>query len=256
MKKNLVILLIAIVNVNLAQVGGISGTKLLTPNAATLKQGHFDFEPSFSIFSSNRFYDAHGNAETNNLKEQSSNVAFRITLGLKDNFEIGTCFSSVLEEVCIGSKFNFLTSGNTSFSLAVGGSLPAGSFSQSEAEENIAQKYSYSFAFILSQSFSESISFDGLVSYSKINGLKEFDHLLNYSASIGYFLNGEVQLVAELNGFSTFNGSFYSRKISITPGITYQFSQYMLLVFGLQKDLWGNNEPEGISYITAFTMSF
>jgi len=242
-----ILCLFGIATINFAQVAGISGTKLLTPNAKTLEQGSFDFEPSFSVIRAARYFDGNGDTEKLGSNIKTSEVSFRITLGLFNNFELGTSFPSVLKEVYLGTKFNFFNNGTSAFALSVGGTLPTDSSNH---------KYSYGFGFIASHFITESFSFDGLISYSKINGAQEYDHIINYGLSFGYFIVNAVQLITELNGFSTYRESFHSKKISIIPGLTYLFSKNLLIVFGTQIDLWGNNELSGTNYFTAFTMNF
>jgi hypothetical protein len=239
-----------------AQVCGISGTKLLVPNAGTLNKGHFDFEPAFSVFKAHRNFNSNNEITDLAKSEISSCVSFRITLGVLDDFEIGTTFSTGMEDVFVGSKFTAFKNDNTALAVIAGGSLPAGNFSEPDPAENYTSKYSYTAGVILSHKLADNFSFDGIFSYSKINGSTDFNHLLNYGLSFGYFFTGTFQAIMEVNGFTTFNGSFHSNKISITPGFTYQFSQYLLLVFGVQNDIRGSNELSGTNYVTAFTMSF
>jgi hypothetical protein len=240
----------------LGQINGISGTKLLVPGASTLSKGNFDFEPSLSIFKANRSFNRKGDLNNLSKSEASSSLSFRITLGVLDNLEIGTLFSTGMEEVFIGSKFTTFKKENTAFAIIAGGSLPAGNFSDSESVENYTSKYSYTAGVVVSQNLSDKSSLDGVFSYSKINGSTEFNHLLNYGLSLGYYFNGTFQAIMELNGFTTLNRNFHSKKISVTSGFSYQFSTYLLLVFGIQKDIWGNNELSGTNYLTAFTMCF
>jgi len=256
MKKRVLLLILISVNLMNAQISGISNTKLLVPNAATLNKGHFDFELSFSVFSANSHFNSDGDLSNLSNSEIVSNVSFRITLGVMDNLELGTAFSTGMEDVFIGSKFTAFKNDNTALAVIAGGSLPAGNFSETEPTENYVSKYSYTTGAIISHKIANYLSLDGVLSYSKINGSTDFNHLFSYGVSLGYFLAGTFQVITELNGYTTFNGNFHSNKISITPGFTYQFSQYLLLVFGIQNDIWGNNELSGTNYVTAFTMSF
>lgn len=256
-KRTLLIMFLIIPSIlTVAQVSGISGAKLFVPNASSLNKGRFDFEPSFSVFSANRHFNSTNELNDLAKSEVSSCVSFRITLGVLDDLELGTTFSTGMEDVFIGSKFTAFKNENTALAVIAGGSLPAGNFSEADPAEKYRSKYSYSAGVIVSQNLSDKSSLDGIFSYSKINGSTDFNHLLYYGVSSGYFFTDALQAIMELNGFSTFNGSFHSNKISITPGFTYQFSQYLLLVFGMQKDIWGSNELSGTNYLTAFTMSF
>lgn len=254
--KIFLMMLVLLSNTIVAQIAGVSGTKLLVPNASTLSKGHFDFEPAFSIFSAKQHFNNEGELNDLMRSEVSSSVSFRVTMGVAENFEIGTSFTAGMEDIYISSKFTAYNRDNIVLGLTAGGSLPGGNYPKGDAEENHKLKYSYGAGVILSYTLGEVSSLDGIFTYSKINGSTEFNHLINYGVSFGYFFTGTFQAIMELNSFTTFNGSFHSNKISITPGFTYQFSQYLLLVFGVQNDIWGNNELSGTNYITAFTMSF
>ncbi|MCX6170186.1 MAG: hypothetical protein NTX65_12645 [Ignavibacteriales bacterium] len=252
-----ILLISLIANTNLfGQISGISGSKLLVPRASTISLVHFEFEPSFSVFSSHECYNINGSTDNLSNRHVVSSLSFRITMGVLENLEFGTSFSTGLQDIFIGTKFTAVTNEYTNVALIVGGSLPAGNFSDTALSSDYTAKYSYSAGFIVSQKINDKFSVDGIFTYSKINGSSDFNHLLNYGLSFGLFISQNFQAVAELNGFTTYDRIFHSNKISVTPGFTYQFSQNLLIVFGMQNDILGRNELSGTNYVTAFTMSF
>jgi porin len=88
-KYLLLIFLIAFARINLyGQISGISGTKLLVPNAGTLNKGHFDFEPAFSVFSANRHFNSNRDLSNLSNSEVASAVSFGITSGVADDIEL------------------------------------------------------------------------------------------------------------------------------------------------------------------------
>ena len=237
-----------------AQISGISGAKLLVPDAHTVEQGHFEFEPSFSVFRSDRQFDGNGSFIDLQKSEILSSVSFRITLGITNNLEIGTSFPTGMDDVFFGSKFTVFETKKIALAVIAGGSLSAGN--SSTIDSTTDQKSSYGTGIIISHNVNDALSIDGILSYSKINGSDEMNSVVCYGISFGYFLSSALQFVTELNGIKTLNLSSQSQKISITPGFTYQFSKYLLLVFGAQKDIWGENETSGTDYVGAFTMRF
>lgn len=69
-------------------------------------------------------------------------------------------------------------------------------------------------------------------------------------------INEKFQVVAKLNGFSTYNGKLQAGKLWLMPGVTYKISEQLLFVLGTQFDLMGKNEYKGLGYFSAFTITF
>ena len=239
-----------------AQISGISGGKLIVPDAFTIEKSHFEFEPAFSVFDAKQHFNTNGDLNNLTKDEVSSDVSFRISLGLADNLELGTEFSTGIEDVMIGSKFTAFNHGNTAIALIVGGSFPAGNFTGFDSTQIRTSKYSYSAGVVISNKMENGLSIDAVVSYTKINGQSDYNKFLTYGLSVGYLYTDAFQAIIELNGFTTYNNNFYSKKISFTPGFTYEFSDHLHLVFAVQNDAWGKNELSGTNYVTAFTMCF
>ncbi len=250
-----ILLLLTVYTDATAQVCGISGTKLCVPHGNTLSKGSFEFEPSFSVFSAKQFFNRDGSSDELVSRNVQSDLVFRITLGLLDNLEFGTSFSPGMEDISVGSKLALIQNDNLAFAFLIGGSLPAGNYSGSD-ESVKNDLYTYSTGVSLTNDFTEIFSLDTYVSYTKINGTSEFNHLISYGTGAGYYITEVLQAVFEINGFHTFNGSFHSRKLSLTPGFTFDFSSNLGFAFGFQKDITGVNELNGLSYFSAFTMSF
>ena len=238
------------------QVNGISGSKLCVPDAGTVEKGKFEFEPSLSVFRSSKKFDCDWNLKTLNGHNDVSSLQFRITLGIAEGIEIGTSFSTTMEEIFIGSKAVLFSGANSSMALIGGISLPADNKSPDDTLTAVQNKHSFSFGSTFSAKLSDAAGIDMLLSYSTYNGVSQFNSALNYGAAFGLWVSDVLQGVVELNGYSTFNGSLYSDKLSITPGITYRFSKNLLLVLGDQFDLLGKNDFGGTNIFSAFTMSF
>ena len=238
-----------------AQVSGISGAKLCVPEATTLSTGSFEFEPSFSVFSSeNRFCE---NCSIESLSGQniSSSVMFRLTAGIAEGLEMGAAFSSTIEQVSFGMKYILTGSENIHLALITGTSLPAGNTFIADTTNDDEHHLTSSFGSIASLKLAERSSVDMIFSYTRIYGVHPFNNILNYGVGIGQWFSEKFQSVIELNGFSTYNGRLQSHKLSLTPGITYKISGQLIFVFGVQIDLIGKNEDKGYGYFTAFTIS-
>ncbi len=239
-----------------AQVGGISGSKLCVPDAGAVQKGKFEFEPSLSVFRSSKEFDSEWNLKSLNGFNDASILQFRITLGVADGLEIGTSFSTTLEDIFIGSKAVLFSGAKSSMAILAGISLPADNKTPDDTLASDENKHSFSLGSTYSLVLSEVASLDLLFSYSVYSGHSQFNSALNYGASLGYKISDDLQAVMELNGYSTFKSSLYSVKLSVTPGITFRFSTNLLLVLGEQIDLLGKNDFSGTNVFCAFTMSF
>lgn len=238
----LIVFLIIPLILTVAQVSGISGAKLCVPDAGALSAGSFEFEPSFSVFNStNRFCD-NGAIESLAGKSVSSSVLFRVTAGIADGLEIGTAFSSTIEQVSVGSKYIFSESENFSLGLIAGVSLPAGNKFIADTLRDADNYLTSSYGALGSIKLSGSSSLDMIFSFTKIHGENSFDKILSYGIGFGQWFSEKFQVVAELNEFSTYNGKLHSGKLSFMPGVTYKISEQLVFVLGTQFDLPDKNE--------------
>ncbi len=242
--------------ISYGQIGGISGAKLCVPEASVSSTGSFEFEPSFSVFKASNRFCGNGTIESLSGKNVSSNVLFRITAGVADDLELGTSFSSTIEQVSFGSKYIFFDSKNLHLALVAGISLPAGNKFIADTLQDDDNNFTSSYGSIASLKLDKSSSLDIILAYTRIHGVHPFNNILSYDIGVGRWFSQKFQGVLELNGFVTWNGQLHSDKLSILPGFTYRISSLLLFVFGAQIDLIGKNEDKGYGYFSAFTMTF
>ncbi|MHB9012683.1 MAG: transporter [Ignavibacteriaceae bacterium] len=252
----LLLFLLMPTSLSIGQVNGISGSKLCVPDAEVVSKGKFEFEPSLSVSHSAKQFDSDWNLEQLNGSSYASSLQFRITLGVAEGLEIGTSFSTAMDEIYVGSKAILFSGSNSAMALIGGFSLPASNKSINDTLANIQNIYSFTFGSAFSVHLSNAASIDMLLSYSKFLGNSQFNSSVNYGAAFGYWASDVLQGVLELNGFSTFNGSLYSTKLAITPGVTYCFSKNLIIVLGDQIDIIGKNDFSCTNTFCAFTMSF
>lgn len=238
-----------------AQVSGISGAKLCVPDAGALPVGSFEFEPSFSVFSSaNRFCES-GKTEGLGGENITSSVMFRLTAGVTEGLEVGTAFSSTIEQISFGGKYIFTDLAKFNLAFIGGLSLPAGNKFVADTLVDNEHHLMSSFGTIASLELADYSSLDFIFSYTRIHGVHPFNNILNYGIGVGDWFTEKFQGVVEVNGFSTYNGKLQSHKLSVNPGVTYKTSDRLLFVFGFQFDLFGKNEDKGYAYYSAFTIT-
>lgn len=238
-----------------AQVSGISGGKLSVPDAGTLEVGVFEFEPSFSVSHASKFFNTDGSLDKMPGHNIASELLFRITTGVSENLEVGTTLPSNLEQIDFGAKYAALKKEDLKLSLAVGVCLPAGNNFFSDSNKTEMGNYSAVFGTILTKEFSDQLSLDILLSYSKVFGESYYHDALSFQAGLGYNISERFQGVIEINSFGFYERQIYSGKLSGLSGFTFNVTESLLFVSGVQFDLFGKNDYQNFSYFGAFTIS-
>ncbi len=256
LKLCILCILIVPFNFTVAQISGISGAKLCVPDAGTIGTGTFEFEPSFSVFRSHKRFAENGSTESLQGKNVESGLLFRVTIGAAENLEVGTSFSTELEEIAIGSKYNVFSDEKYKLGLIAGISLPAGNKFIPDSINDDGDCYSTSIGTIVSNNLSQTASVDLIISYSRFYRTLHYKSLITYGIGIGNWFTENFQGVFEFNAYSTYDSGFHSGKLAAFPGITYKISPKLLFVFGTQFDIIGKDEDKGIGYFAAFTMTF
>jgi hypothetical protein len=206
-----------------AQVAGISNSKLIAPSSGTVEQGTFEFEPSISVLKFSGYFNENQHRVSLNGDSTSSGFLLRITLGVLDNREIGTSFSTRVDDIALGLKYRFYESKYNTIALLTGFSFPAGNqFIPDSINNDITQK-SVSCGLVCS-SVIDKFSLDSYCSFSR--AFKEAGNysIINAGFAAGYFITQKLQPALEITNSTSFGKGVSSTKISLTPGFTYQFS--------------------------------
>jgi hypothetical protein len=256
MKKYLLIIVLILTNYIYSQVSGISGSKLCISDANTVAKGTFEFEPSILIFKTSNEFSDDGSLKYLNGENISSSMALRITAGLTDNFELGVTFPSSVEQISLGAKYTFIQTEDESIALISGISIPAGNRFIPDTLKDNDYHNTLSIGGVFSSVPFENFHLECAVAYTRIFGQNNFNNLISYGISTGYFLGSKIQPIIELTGFSTYNTIHYSDKLSFNYGVTIAINDRLLVLAGSQIDLLGQNEQKGVSYFSAFTISF
>lgn len=252
----LLIIIFMIINVlTVAQVSGISSSKLSVPRAEILEKGSFEFEPAFLVAHSSKCFDQSGDVCSINGDHVASALAFRVTFGISENFEFGALLPSNIENIGLGAKYNYLNSDFFKTAVIAGFGLPAGNTFLTDTTHN-DNHYSASIGNVFSFSFSEDASADVMICYTSIFGEHPFNSLINLQSGFGYYFNEEFQLIAEINGMTAISDGVYSGKLSVSPGFSYSVTNSLGIATGVQYDIIGKNELQSLSYFAAFTILF
>jgi hypothetical protein len=239
----------------IGQINGVSSSKLCVPKAEILSKGTFEFEPSFSVSHSTSSFNQAGNVVSLQGEQVQSSLAFRITTGLSESFEIGAVIPSTIENISLGAKYFFLDSEKFKSSFLGGLNLRAGNTFTVDSIHN-DNHYTISFGNVLSYSINEAASADMMVSYTNILGEHPFNNVFNFQLGVGYNISEEIQIVTELSGTTCIANGCYSRRLSVVPGFAYTVSQKLGLAAGFQYDMIGKNEMKTLGYFAVFTFLF
>jgi hypothetical protein len=249
------LVLIGLSVVTSGQVSGISSSKLSVPRAEILEKGSFEFEPSFLVAHSHNSFNESGSSHSIYGDKVASALAFRVTFGISENFEVGSLLPSNIENIGLGAKYNYLNSDFFKTSVIAGFGLPAGNSFLPDSAHN-DNHYSASIGNVFSFSFSEDASADVMISYTNIIGEHPYNSLISFQSGFGYYLNEEFQLIAEISGISALSEELYSGKFSVSPGFSYSVTNNLGIAAGVQYDIFGKNELQSLCYFAAFTILF
>lgn len=258
MKKILILIIIMTVfsskNV-LAQVSGLSNSKVVLPATGTVAAGDFEFEPSFNVFWYNRMWDEDGTllALPNTIRE--SGLGYRFTAGFEHDIEVGLVVTEDVSSLGFGLKWLFWKNNGKSFALQSGLDFESDDRVLSESEKSMKVITN---GLIFTYEPNEKLSIDTDATYSWYS--TEIDFLpVNYSGTfdigVGYMLTNQFQAIVELNStwISFENSNFNSSKTNETLGIKYTPNDSVAIIFGLKQDLIGSNNVKGVSFGGAFT---
>ena len=254
MKTKIFIVMLCTTNLMFPQVGGISGSKLCVPSFDIIPKGSVEFEPSLMIFRADNMFNNNGSLETLSGENVSSDLAFRITTGITNSLEIGASFTTSVDQVQVGAKYAFPFNSGGGFSLMTGVSIPAGNKFIPDSLKDRNDFYTASIGGILSIVPMESLYIDGAASYTGALGSSS-QNILNYGASVGYFVTEDFQPIIELSGYSNLGDKYNFAKLSLNYGMTIVITKKLLVVIGSQIDLTGKDEEKGVGYFSAFTIT-
>jgi hypothetical protein len=264
MKKIFIfVLLIASFSFAMAQVGGLSASKLGAYSAGTVPANNIEFEPSFGFASSTKYFDKKGNRSglfhSDDSIQRFSSMGLRFTYGVIKDLEVGISLSADMSDINWGMKYKLKMTGNTQIAFFAGYESVMGNMIY--VKRNLVHEATSSVGggLIISHVFSDKLSMD-------INGQyhKHFHSTLNghdqgymLTTDIGYYLLKNINFIGELvyslniNNTSVENNS---QLFTFNPGIAIERSKHFILVLNTPIDLWGKNEYQTTGFGMALTI--
>jgi len=260
MKTALIITLnyLLLLNTLTAQVSGISASKLSAINTETIPVNSFEFEPSFLVGFSSKYWNNNSSILDSFPKRDSletiSQLNFRFTYGLIDNLEVGFSIPGDASSLSVGTKFKIFKKNKNSVALITGFNTPLGNktYRISNKVNSINElDNSLAMGIVYSKEFTENLSLDLNLEYqTHLNSSKNYsDFFIN--TDLGYYIN-KIQLILGLYYASNSNVQ-NSNKFTINIGTTIERNDDFILVLNFPIDVYGKNAKQIYGFGFAFT---
>lgn len=260
MKYLLSILLISI-TVS-AQIGGLSGSKLVSFCVDVVDHHKLEFEPAIGMSSTNQYWNNKSTLKNSfnstDSISKSSAVQMRITYGLWNTMEMGVTFPIDGSMTNWGIRYIILNDETLAFAAMAGINIPFGNKSYDESlrtEENTKQ---YGFGLITSYQINDNFSIDA---NSQLNVYAEelensLSSSFSFSADAGYYTyEKQLQFILAMN-YQQFNmTSMDSYLMTLSPGITVESGENYIIVLNSSIDIAGQNIEKSFGFGMALTLT-
>ena len=259
--KNILIIILSyliFLNVLFAQVSGISASKLSAANTETVPSNTFEFEPSFLLGFSSKYWNGEGSLihsfHGKDSLETTSQLNFRFTYGVLDGLEAGFSIPGDASSLSLGLKYNFLNRDKNSFAFLAGFNTPLGNKNYTISNKtNSVNEFDNSIAtgIVYSKEFTQKLSFDLNFEYQfHLNSVNNNSDFFIYS-DLGYYFN-KIQLILGLY-YSSNSYTINKNKFTVNIGTTIERNDDFILVLNFPIDIYGKNAKQVFGFGFAFT---
>ncbi len=220
---------------SLAQIGGVSGDKLVALNAAPLDIFMLELEPTLTYTRSDGFYNTLGEYQTIADTRRSTQMVFRSALGVSENLEIGAQFDTDFSFYNLSAKYHLL--GSEIFNVGIAAGLNGTLGNDLVGPTDLYEQYLV--GLILDYSLTENITLN--VNFT-VQDQKEYNKSdFFFAADLGYYFVPGQMLVAAFTFQNTSNNNLTpSSKWTFYPCYILERQQYAITISG-QFDLAGKN---------------
>ena len=251
--------LLALISVASAQVGGVSNSKILVLSAETVPSRIVEFEPAFAVARTTREFGGDGERMSLGGTQVESSLGFRITAGLLETLEAGVTVPSGMDEVALGGKLRVLSSERLALALLGGFTFTTGTVFDSTSAPLEDRFHLATVGAVGTYGFSErlSLDLDGAVGFAFSREDPDPDRTISFNAGAGYMATDRLQGIVELGGMVTQlpDDEPAQWTLGVTPGFTYQASGKTLVIAGVTLDLAGRNAPVTTTSALAITFA-
>lgn len=247
----------------IAQVGGLSNSKLFSLSVGVVGDKKIEFEPSFYHVRAKKYYDGDQSLQniysTSDSTRAETGMGFRFTYGLWDRLEIGTYISTDLTVSSWGARFVAYQSDKIGVAVIAGANIPFGNRGV-DGKTNLSQLMtSIGGGGVFSASFTENFSIDVNAQYMFF--LKETENNSKgswyLSTDIGYFFfDQQLQVIGGIGYQNAVFEDFNNQKLTIYPGITVSTGKNYVIIVSAPFDVFGENALKNAGINFALTLTF
>lgn len=242
----------------LAQIGGVTGSKINSVNHMPIDVGRAEFEPTYNLARYSQFWDNEGKVQDvfaspdSVVIDASINLrmAYTITTNLEFGCNLGNDYSNWSAKYAIGT-YNKLGVG-----LLAGANFPFGYAEFDRKNRTADQIGTYGMGLILSYETSEKSSIDFNAQYQgyfhKNENLPNGDYFV--SIDYGHYV-GDLFWLASFLYQNSPHDLFNQNKLTFSPGVSIEMKPEYLMVFNFNFDLFGKNIEKTSGLGLSFTLT-
>jgi len=245
-------------NILKAQVSGISASKLSAINTETVPVNTFEFEPSFLLGFSSKYWNEDGHYSDSFLGRDSletiSQLNFRFTYGVINNLEVGFSMPGDASSLSVGAKYKIFKTDKNSIAFISGFNTPLGNkIYRISKKVNSISEFDNSLAtgIVYSKEFTQNLSLDLNLEYQvHLNNAKNYsDFFIN--TDLGYYID-KTQLILGIY-YTSISHLKKSKKVTVNLGTTIERNDDFILVLNFPIDIYGKNTKQFWGFGFAFT---
>jgi len=254
-----IIFLVIYYSSGIAQINGVSGSKINAFNHLPIPVGTAEFEPNIGITRYSQYWDTEGNLQsvfqsTDSIQIEST-ISFRMAYPLSSKLELGTFIATDFSNWSL----KYALGGNETFGYGIMGgiNLPYGIASIDKKNRTADQVSTYGLGIIGSFTINETTSIDANLQYQdyihSAPGLPDGNIFL--SIDYGKYFKGRTQLMSSFVYSQSLGDQANGFVLSYYPGIGLESKgAYMIFLSGA-FDLIGENALKTSGFAVAWTIT-
>lgn len=247
-----------------AQVQGVSASKLATADAETVASKTLEFEPSFSVFWSKRYWNADREKmplfEGNDSVKVLSEFGFRSTYGISDKMEAGTYLPDDMSYIILGTKIKIFDREKIGIALLAGSTIMIGNAVMLKNGHDYKNLNNLSIGLTGSFNREKNFSVDVNSQICKYIKGEKYNHKYDYflNTDFGYYIHKDIQLIAGINyALNRFNSTTMNHDhLFLNLGTTIETARHFIIVINSPLCITGRNEDCMLGFAYALTIIF
>ncbi len=245
-----------------AQIGGLSGSKLISYTVDVVDDRKIECEPAFYYLASDKYWDNEhhltGRFSTSDSIEKNSGMGFRFTYGLWDKMEVGLSVTSVISSASVGLRYVILQKDKYALAAMTGLNIPLGNGVFNKNIRFAERAFAAGAGAVGTINPNSNLSIDLQAQYMGYLEKTADDDKggLYLSADAGYYImNHTFQLIGAAGFYSVKNKEGSHQVVTLDPGFTVETGKSFIIVVGFPFDVYGKNEAKNTGFSFALTIT-